>query len=661
MSKKITKTFACDFETTVYDGQDYTEVWSAAICELYTDDVKVFHSIDAMFSYFYSLHCNVIAYFHNLKFDGTFIVSHLIDKGFRQSYMTIPIKGAKPEDKNQVKMKWNKGMYNNEFSYMISTKGQWYTIKSKKYDKIIEFRDSLKLFPFSLKEVGEAFKTKHRKLDMEYKGLRYAGCDISPEEMEYIKNDVLVLKEALEFMFDQGHKKLTIGSNSLQEFKNIIGGEVQYQTMYPNMYTFPIDPKEFMYETAGDYILKSYRGGWCYLVEEKADKIFKGGVTADVNSLYPSMMHSESGNIFPYGHPTFWKGDYIPEEAIGDNKYYFVRVKTRFYLRDGYLPFIQIKGDWKYRPTQCLRTSDVYSFKDGKYYRYIQEKDGRIVPTTVVLTLTMTDWILMKEHYHLVDTEILDGCWFYARAGMFDEYIDKYKKIKQNSKGALRTLAKLFLNNLYGKFASTPDSSFKLIFMKDDGSISFVDQKENEKKPGYIPIGSAITSYARNFTIRAAQKNYHGTDKAGFIYADTDSIHCDLKAEEVKGITIHPTDFCCWKLEVTWDEAIYARQKTYIEHIIEEDQIPVEQLKPEPKKPYYKITCAGMPDKCKALLNESLTEVDETKEHTEEELEFVSVHRTLQDFTVGLRVPGKLVPKRIKGGTILVEEYYTMN
>lgn len=641
-------TYACDFETTVYDGQEYTEVWSAAVTKLYTDEVNVFHSIDGMFKYFYSQGCNIVAYFHNLKFDGTFIISYLLEKGFKQAYMTLPVK-----DEEKTRMKWTKNMYNNEFQYMISTKGIWYTIKVKKYNKIIEFRDSLKLFPFTLAEVGKAFNTKHRKSTMEYKGLRYAGCDITSDEMEYIKNDVLVLKEALEYMFDAGHKKLTIGSNCLEEFKTIIGGNLFYESRYPNLYSYPLDEEEHGYDNSGDWILKSYRGGWCYLVEEKADKIFCDGTTADVNSLYPSMMHSESGNIFPYGHPTFWTGDYIPEECHKENIYYFVRVRTRFYLKEGYLPFIQIKGSWMYSPTKCLRTSDIYSHKNGRYYKFYEDENGVTHPTSVVLTMTMTDWELFKEHYELVDTEILDGCYFNASVGQFDEYIDKYREIKIKSTGAMRTLAKLFLNNLYGKFASTPDSSFKVCFQKPDGSITFVDQKEADKKPGYIAIGSAITSYARNFTIRAAQLNYHGANSRGFIYADTDSIHCDLQPDEIKGITVHPANFCCWKLEKSWDTAIFARQKTYIEHIVAEDLEPVE-------KPYYNITCAGMPDKCKSLLNESLTEVDSTKVHTEEELEFVSKHRTLSDFKEGLVVPGKLMPKRIRGGTILVETTYEM-
>ena len=115
--------------------------------------------------------------------------------------------------------------------------------------------------------------------------------------------------------------------------------------------------------------------------------------------------------------------------------------------------------------------------------------------------------------------------------------------------------------------ASSPNSSFKIAFLGEDNTLHFKTIEEYHKKPGYIPIGSAITSYARDFTIRAAQKNYYGPDKDGFIYADTDSLHINLPIEKIKGVKLSDTEFCHWKLECTWDEAIYVRQKTYIEKI----------------------------------------------------------------------------------------------
>jgi hypothetical protein len=278
----------------------------------------------------------------------------------------------------------------------------------------------------------------------------------------------------------------------------------------------------------------------------------------------------------------------------------------------------------------------------------------------MTMTMTMTDYILFKEHYNLVDFEILDGCYFTSMGDLFEDYMEKYRQIKMTSTGAIRELAKLFLNNLYGKMASSTDSSFKVAKLKEDNSLAFYEVKANDKKPGYIPVGSAITSYSRNFTIRAAQKNYHGKDKPGFIYADTDSIHCDLPPDKIEGITVHDSNFCCWKLESCWDEAIFTRQKTYIEHVTHENLKPIE-------KPYYNVKCAGMPDKCKDLflltLNATKEEIDSYQaddKYTQEEKEFLSKSRTLTDFNVGLQVPGKLMPKRIPGGVLLVETTYEM-
>lgn len=661
MKIKKYRYFMCDFETTVYKGQQSTEVWASASSELFTDDtVQIFHSIQEQLDYFIDLKCNIVAYYHNLKFDGSFWLSYLlIDKHYKQAYRKNGV------NENNVEWLQEKDMENNTFKYSISDKGQWYSIIIKVKNHFIEIRDSLKLLPFSVKRIGDSFKTKHRKLEMEYTGFRYAGCNITDEEKKYIANDVLVVKEALEILFNEGHDKLTIGSCCLSEYKNIckhsLKNELEYNEMFPDIYDIPLDKNIYKYDNAGEWVRKSYKGGWCYLVKGKENKIYHNGTTADVNSLYPSMMSSESGNPYPIGKPTFWVGNYIPDEALEDNRYYFIRIKTRFYIKKDKLPFIQIKGNLLYKGTESLESSDVYDKTTNQYYTHYRDLNGDLIDTRVELTLTMTDFILIKEHYELVDFEILDGCWFYTQIGIFDEYIEKYKHQKQTSKGAKRELAKLFLNNLYGKMASSKDSSFKLAYVKDDKSIGFLPVSENNKKAGYIPVGSAITSYARNFTIRAAQKNYHGVNNPGFIYADTDSIHCDLPPEQVIGIKVHPKDFCCWKLESCWDKAIFTRQKTYIEHIIAEDLEPIE-------KPYNNIKCAGMPQKCKDLFNLSMQGTAMYNDNwTDEERSFLfnenrePIKRDFSDFKIGLSVPDKLRPKRIIGGVLLVETTYQMH
>ena len=640
--------FMCDFETTVYEGQKSTEVWASASVELYTENVQIFHSINEQFNYFKALDCDIIAYYHNLKFDGNFWLSYLLtDLKYEQAYESFN------EDGTQGEFIKEKYMKNNTFRYTISSMGQWYMVTIKVNNHFIELRDSLKLLPFSVKQIGKSFKTKHQKLDMEYSGYRYAGCNITDDEKRYIANDVLVVKEALEQLFNDGHDKLTIGSCCVAEYKNSLGA-YDYNDLFPALDEFTLDKNIYGSSNADEYIRHSYRGGWCYLVKGKENKVRHNGTTGDVNSLYPSMMHSQSGNYFPIGKPYFWSGNIIPNEAIGENKYYFLRIKTRFYIKENMLPFIQIKGNHLYKGTESLTTSDVLD-KNGNYNRYYKDINGNIKDTAQIMTVTMTDYKLMLKHYELVDFEILDGCWFYSDIGIFDIYINHYAEIKMNSKGAKRAEAKLFLNNLYGKLASSSNSSFKVAYVKDDESIGFYIVPANNKKVGHIATGSAITSYARNFTITAAQKNYYGVDKAGFIYADTDSIHCDLPADKIKGITVDPVKFCCWKLESSWDTAIFTRQKTYIEHITHNDLIPVDE-------PYNDIKCAGMPQKCKDLFNKSMQgyEVKESDNYTQSELKFLATKRDYSDFKVGLCVPGKLLPKRIKGGVLLVDTTYEM-
>lgn len=632
--------FVGDFETTVYEGQEYTEVWASACVELGSEDVELFHSIDEQWEYFTDLNCDLICYYHNLKFDGSFWLSYLIKElGYKQAY-TQPLE-------NVAYVEWDgiRDMPNGSLTYAISDMGQWYNIRIKVHNHIIEFRDSLKLLPFSVKRIGKSFKTKHQKLDMEYTGFRYAGCTITDEEAKYIKNDVLVIKEALELMFKEGHTQLTIGACCLYEFKKTVADD-KYDELFPNLYEMPLDESVFGSPNVGLYISRSYRGGWCYIAKGKAGRVFRNGTTADVNSLYASMMSSESGNRYPMGEPHFWQGNYIPD--ICQDRYYFVRFRCRFRLKPGMLPFIQIKHSMLYPPREMLETSDIY-YK-GSYHEQHTDCYGNTELVRPLMTLTCTDWELFNKYYDVTDLEILDGCWFYSIIGVFDRYIDRYKQIKLTSEGAMKQLAKLFLTNLYGKMAASTRSDFKVAYIKDGGELGFFTVVDDGKIPGYIPVGSAITSYARAFTITAAQANYHGPDKPGFIYSDTDSIHCDLAPDDLKGVKEDPKAFCCWKFETCWDRGYFVRPKTYIEHVTHNDRMQVE--------PYYNVKCAGMPDKCKNLFIDSLMGKPPPADADDNIKEFLKVKRDITDFKVGLSVPGKLVTKFIPGGIVLQEVPY---
>jgi len=594
--------FCFDFETTVYAGQDHTEVWSAAMAFLWQDEVNVFNSIDEFFNYLFKCKMNLRGYVHNLKFDGHFVVDWLFRKGFVHSHCK----------KNELK--------SNEFTTLIGKMGQWYSITIKKGKQIIEIWDSLKLMPFTLKEIGKAFKTKHQKLEMEYEGRRYAGCKISKEEMEYIKNDVLVLKEALEYMLKNGNEKMTIGSNCLMQLKKTI----DFDMTFPDYSAMLIDEKEYGSATVHEYCEKAYVGGYCYC--KKSQNRTGKGFVVDAYSLYPSQMHSSSRNKYPIGIPKFWKGD-IPEKAKSENVVYFVRFKCRFQLKKNYLPTVQIKRNRLYKATEYLTTSDI--FYKGKYYSYHIDLDGKREKVIVEMTMTSVNFEIFLKHYDIFDLEILDGCMFYAVEGIFDAYLEKYDKIKLNSKGAERTEAKLYMNNSYGQLAKKTDSSYKEPYFENN-IVHFKLIQENNKKPVAMPAGAFVTSYARRETITAAQNNYNI-----FNYADTDSLHCDGELKDLQKVKIAEKGFCTWKCEAEFDSAYYVRQKTYIEHVVSENLEPVE--------PHWEITCAGM------------TEV--SKKYFLKELEKGNLK--IEDFDIGLEIPedhGRLKPKRIPGGIVLKKE-----
>lgn len=616
-----------DFETTIYTGQTETRVWAAAVVPLYSENVEIFTNIRDTFDYLVSLKCNIVIYYHNLKFDGHFWIDY-----FLRTTMTQAIDNDNHfiDDKNMVK---------NSYKYVISNYGQWYEITiMTKFRKLIKIRDSLKLLPFSVKKLSREFETKHHKTDIEYTGNRLPG-QISVDEIEYIKNDVLVVKESLEKMFQNGNDRMTIGACCFADFKFQFEKRT-YWELFPNLKDFKIKEDIYGAPDADAYIRKSYRGGWCYLKPEYAGKILQKGYTLDVNSLYPSVMLSE---CYPVGLPAFFVGE-IPEKIKGNpNYYYFVRIQCKFELRKNFLPTIQIKNNWFYKSNEYLTTSKIFNPNDGRYYDRYVDIDGTEKDATLELTMTMTDFELFKKHYY-TDIKILDGCYFFTHPSIFTKYINKYRYQKINAKNSVeRTIAKLFSNNLYGKMATGSNNSYKLCYLDEtENKIKFKNVFSDDRTPVYIPCGSAITSYARNFTISAAQSNYDA-----FVYSDTDSIHCLGDVKDVKNCKIDNKEYSCWKLENVWDTGLFVRQKTYIEINGNE----------------WDIKCAGMPDHCKQLFYASCTgdfsDLDLNKLEPDE-LNFINTKRDISGFKIGLEVPGKLKQQRIPGGVILKSEKYIM-
>lgn len=570
--------YTCDFETCTWEEFE-TYVWAWALCDIKnTDNLKIGNSIDDLFDILKKKSCTL--YFHNLKFDGEFIIYWLLKNGFTWI-----------KDKS---MRCDK-----TFTTLITDIGVFYSITiywdvNKKHPIITTIFDSLKIIPFKVEEIPKTFGLKDiNKLEIDYDEPRRRGHVLTLQEREYIKNDVVIVAKALKILFDAKLTSMTAGANALKFFKDMFSKKRNFDVYFPK-----IDRETY------EELRKSYKGGFTYL--NPIYKNLTNGKTynLDVNSLYPSRMRICS---MPIGEPIHYEGCYIQ-----DNIYplYIQRFVCSFKIKKNKTPTIQLKN------------SNFFLENE-----YVESTNGEIE----TLTLSSIDLKLFMEHYDVDDLKYIDGWKFKSFDGIFDEYIDYWIEIKnkatiEHNKG-MRTLAKLELNSLYGKFATSMKSIKKMPYLEND-VVKYKNLDEEEKKGLYIPIGIFITAYARDLTIRTSQKikeysiNKYGRDM--YIYSDTDSIKTLLPIEELKQFCeIDDVKLGAWKFEGVAVRSKFIRQKTYLEEF-EEDG-----------KSNLQITCCGMPSRCYKYV-------------------------TWDNFRENANYPDKLRFSHVKGGVKLVKTEFTI-
>lgn len=74
------KKFTADFETATW-LENETYVWAWATCEIGSEKIEINNSIESFIDFCFQ-NKNSVMYFHNLKFDGEFIISYLLNNGF---------------------------------------------------------------------------------------------------------------------------------------------------------------------------------------------------------------------------------------------------------------------------------------------------------------------------------------------------------------------------------------------------------------------------------------------------------------------------------------------------------------------------------------------------------------------------------------------------
>lgn len=562
--------YSLDFETTT-DPQD-CRVWAWGAYEIYNEGFICGNSIESFMEWLLKQD-SLIGYFHNEKFDASFILNYLLRNGW-------------------VFVKDNKHLLHKQFTTLISTQGQFYSMELMYGNNRIKIYDSLKIIPFSVEVIAKSFGLPLSKLELDYSEFRGRGHQLTFKEQEYLKHDVIIVGKALKILFDQNMRQITQGSNALHDYKEVIGKKY-FKKWFP-IPSLDVDKD----------IRQAYKGGIVYVKKEFRGKDIKEGMVLDVNSLYPWAL---SNCPLPYGEPKYFEGQYV--EDVHYNLY-VQALKCSFKLRDGYMPTLQLKNNLRFKPTEYLESSQN---DNGEYEQ-------------VILTLTSVDLKLLFEHYEVWDIEYLSGWKWKSSDRMFSEYVNKWMQVKtdadKNHNKGMRTLAKLMLNALYGKFGLNPYIKSKYPYLQD-GVLKFETGPLETRDPIYIGVAVFVTAWARHKLVTSVQKVW---DR--FVYCDTDSLH--ITGWEIpKDIEIDSYRLGAFKIENRFIRARFLRQKCYLEDIICYDE--------NMERPGHKlsVTCAGLPHKLHNLV-------------------------TWNNFKVGATYYGKLQAKQVENGVVLNEIEFTI-
>lgn len=317
MALRNKKWVVADFETTgedYYNKYGYTKVWLYAISDSDGNIINNGSSIDEFMDYCKKNLCSYIVYFHNLKFDGNFIIYWLLDNGYAYN------EKLKVTDKRK------------QFTTLIGDMGEFYNIKVNFMgNKQVVFQDSLKILPMKVKAIAEGFGFEEKKLKIDYKDYK-----IDDKKIEYVNHDVIIVAKALKEIKEHGINRMTVASSAYKYYMSLLNGKDK--DLFPEL----TDEFLSLYRLA-------YRGGRSQVNPLYKNKIVHNIKRYDINSMYPYIMHDMP---LPYGVPIWCK-------EPGHYKFELYKVYIQFSLRQNHLPSLLKKGSIFREDSYYIETEGV--------------------------------------------------------------------------------------------------------------------------------------------------------------------------------------------------------------------------------------------------------------------------------------------------------------
>ena len=193
-------TYCADFETTgklnlEKDGRVRVWLWSLVNCD--TKEEWYGYDIQTFLDRIKELRCDKI-FFHNLRFDGYFLLYYLAESGY---------------------------IYGTDYTCIIDNLNTYYEIKIINGKDVTKIWDSLKKFPGqSVQSIAKMYKIEGKKERPYFEMYRPPDYIPTPEEIEYCLQDSRIIAHAIQHEESIGHKGMTLSSDAFNGVKQFIGG-----------------------------------------------------------------------------------------------------------------------------------------------------------------------------------------------------------------------------------------------------------------------------------------------------------------------------------------------------------------------------------------------------------------------------------------------------
>lgn len=310
---------------------------------------------------------------------------------------------------------------------------------SIEYDNGIQFRDSLKLFQKSL--AGATKGCKHAKMvgDLDYTKRITPDTPLSPDEWNYIINDVQGLYEAIERLKkEHGYNQASIPYTNTGMVIEAVNAEIHKEKSgktIKEMKKLRLNKHEL------ELAYHCMAGGDTHGARWRAGRVYENCNSYDLKSAHPSQQILRK---FPTGKPFALDKDtgYEDLDILTESGKYG-------WLGKIFICNPQIRPECP-DPTLSISKCEEYEGVRGLDNGRLLGADG------VICYMDSNDWWRFKNAYTFDDMILIDGIGFqldYLPDGFRDAVLDKFRVKESAPDGPDRVFAKICVNTIFGACA----------------------------------------------------------------------------------------------------------------------------------------------------------------------------------------------------------------